>query len=305
MPLTIFSIARRKRKKSVERGKMDKVEYSLKGLLADGTKMLTQAGIDEAELDARYILEYITGLNSAQYFIHSEDIIEKNKAEEFFRLIERRSKRIPLSYVIGTRDFFGLTFKVDENVLIPEQETELLVEEVIKHSEGKSVLDMCTGSGCIAISIALFGKPSKVAASDISEKALEVARENAKSLKAGEISFIQGDMFENVTDKFDIIVSNPPYIETGEIDELMPEVRDYIPRLALDGDIDGLKFYRIISKEAVKKLNKNGRIFYEIGYNQSRAVAPILLENGFTDVKIMKDYSGLDRIVMAKLDEKL
>ena len=284
---------------------MDKVEYTLKGLLADGAKMLTQAGIDEAELDARYILEYITGLNSAQYFIHSEDIIEKNKAEEFFRLIERRSKRIPLSYVIGTRDFFGLTFKVDENVLIPEQETELLVEEVIKHSEGKSVLDMCTGSGCIAISIALFGKPSKVAASDISEKALEVARENAKSLKAGEISFIQGDMFENVTDKFDIIVSNPPYIETGEIDELMPEVRDYIPRLALDGDIDGLKFYRIISKEAVKKLNKNGRIFYEIGYNQSRAVASILLENGFTDVKIMKDYSGLDRIVMAKLDEKL
>ena len=284
---------------------MDKVEYSLKGLLVDGTKMLTQAGIDEAELDARYILEYITGLNSAQYFIHSEDIIEKNKAEEFFRLIERRSKRIPLSYVIGTRDFFGLTFKVDENVLIPEQETELLVEEVIKHSEGKSVLDMCTGSGCVAISIALFGKPSKVAASDISEKALKVARENAKSLKAGEISFIQGDMFENVTDKFDIIVSNPPYIETGEIDELMPEVRDYIPRLALDGDIDGLKFYRIISKEAVKKLNKNGRIFYEIGYNQSRAVASILLENGFTDVKIMKDYSGLDRIVMAKLDEKL
>ena len=284
---------------------MDKVEYSLKGLLTDGTKMLTQAGIDEAELDARYILEYITGLNSAQYFIHSEDIIEKNKAEEFFRLIERRSKRIPLSYVIGTRDFFGLTFKVDENVLIPEQETELLVEEVIKYSEGKSVLDMCTGSGCIAISIALFGKPSKVAASDISEKALEVARENAKSLKAGEISFIQGDMFENVTDKFDIIVSNPPYIETGETDELMPEVRDYIPRLALDGDIDGLKFYRIISKEAVKKLNKNGRIFYEIGYNQSRAVASILFENGFTDITVIKDYSGLDRIVMAKLGEKL
>ena len=284
---------------------MDKVEYRLKGLLADGAKMLAQAGIDEAELDARYILEYITGLNSAQYFINSEDIIEKDKAEEFFRLIERRSKRIPLSYVIGTRDFFGLTFKVNENVLIPEQETELLVEEVIKHSEGKSVLDMCTGSGCIAISIALFGKPSRVSASDISPKALEVARENAKSLKAGEISFIQGDMFENVTEKFDIIVSNPPYIETKVIDELMPEVRDYIPRLALDGDIDGLKFYRIISKEAVKKLNKNGRIFYEIGYNQSRAVASILLENGFTDVKIMKDYSGLDRLVMAKLDEKL
>lgn len=284
---------------------MDREKYSLKELFALGVNRLKKAEIEESELDAWYILEKITGLGRAEYFIHSEDIIEKDKAEEFFRLIERRSKRIPLSYVIGTRDFFGLTFKVNENVLIPEQETEILVEEVIKHSEGKTVLDMCTGSGCIAISIALFGKPLKVTASDISEKALEVAVENAKNLEVCEISFIQGDMFENITEKFDIIVSNPPYIKTKVIDELMPEVRDYIPRLALDGDEDGLKFYRIISKEAVKKLNKNGRIFYEIGYNQSRAVASILLENGFTDVKIMKDYSGLDRIVMAKLGEKL
>lgn len=284
---------------------MDREKYSLKELFALGVNRLKKAEIEESELDAWYILEKITGLGRAEYFIHSEDIIEKDKAEEFFRLIERRSKRIPLSYVIGTRDFFGFTFKVNENVLIPEQETEILVEEVIKHSEGKTVLDMCTGSGCIAISIALFGKPLKVVASDISEKALEVAVENAKNLEASEISFIQGDMFENVTEKFDIIVSNPPYIETKVIDELMPEVRDYIPRLALDGDEDGLKFYRIISMEAVKKLNKNGRIFYEIGYNQSRAVASILLENGFTDVRVIKDYSGLDRIVMAKLSEKL
>ena len=205
--------------------------------------------------------------------------------------------------MIGTRDFFGLTFKVNEDVLIPEQETEILVEEVIKYSEGKAVLDMCTGSGCIAISIALFGKPSAVSASDISINALEVAKENAKLLKANEVSFVRGDLFENITKKFDIIVSNPPYIETKVIDELMPEVRDYIPRLALDGDGDGLKFYKIISKEAVKYLNKNGRIFYEIGYNQSRAVTSILLENGFTDVRVIKDYSGLDRIVMAKLDE--
>ena len=284
---------------------MDREKYRLNEWCELGVNRLKKAEIEESELDAWYILEKITGLGRAEYFIHSEDIIEKDKAEEFFRLIERRSKRIPLSYVIGTRDFFGLTFKVNENVLIPEQETEILVEEVIKHSEGKTVLDMCTGSGCIAISIALFGKPLKVTASDISEKALEVAVENAKNLEVCEISFIQGDMFENITEKFDIIVSNPPYIETKVIDELMPEVRDYIPRLALDGDEDGLKFYRIISKEAVKKLNKNGRIFYEIGYNQSRAVASILLENGFTDVKIMKDYSGLDRIVMAKLGEKL
>lgn len=282
---------------------MDRAENSLKALFKLGTDRLTAAGIDEAELDAWYILEYISGLNRAEYFIHSEDIIEKEKAEEFFRLIDERSKRIPLSYVIGTRDFFGLTFKVNEDVLIPEQETEILVEEVIKYSEGKAVLDMCTGSGCIAISIALFGKPSAVSASDISINALEVAKENAKLLKANEVSFVRGDLFENITKKFDIIVSNPPYIETKVIDELMSEVRDYIPRLALDGDGDGLKFYKIISKEAVKYLNKNGRIFYEIGYNQSRAVTSILLENGFTDVRVIKDYSGLDRIVMAKLDE--
>ena len=282
---------------------MDRAENSLKALFKLGTDRLTAAGIDEAELDAWYILEHISGHNRAEYFIHSEDIIEKEKAEEFFRLIDERSKRIPLSYVIGTRDFFGLTFKVNEDVLIPEQETEILVEEVIKYSEGKAVLDMCTGSGCIAISIALFGKPSAVSASDISIKALEVAKENAKLLKANEVSFVRGDLFENITKKFDIIVSNPPYIETKVIDELMPEVRDYIPRLALDGDGDGLKFYKIISKEAVKYLNKNGRIFYEIGYNQSRAVASILLENGFTDVRVIKDYSGLDRIVMAKLGE--
>ena len=281
---------------------MDRAGNSLKALFKLGTDRLTAAGIDEAELDAWYILEHISGLNRAEYFIHSEDIIEKEKAEEFFRLIDERSKRIPLSYVIGTRDFFGLTFKVNEDVLIPEQETEILVEEVIKYSEGKAVLDMCTGSGCIAISIALFGKPSAVSASDISIKALEVAKENAKLLKANEVIFVRGDLFENITKKFDIIVSNPPYIETKVIDELMSEVRDYIPRLALDGDGDGLKFYKIISKEAVKYLNKNGRIFYEIGYNQSRAVTSILLENGFTDVRVIKDYSGLDRIVMAKFD---
>ena len=278
---------------------MDKVEYSLKGLLADGAKMLTQAGIDEAELDARYILEYITGLNNAQYFIHSEDIIEKNKAEEFFRLIERRSKRIPLSYVIGTRDFFGLTFKVDENVLIPEQETELLVEEVIKHSERKSVLDMCTGSGCIAISIALFGKPSKVAASDISEKALEVARENAKSLKAGEISFIQGDMFENVTDKFDIIVSNPPYIAHDDKKTIKENVLNYDPHLALFADEEGMYFYRNIIEKSRPYLNEKGIMFFEIGYDQKEKIITLGENNKFKTV-VYKDINGRDRIAVLK-----
>ena len=163
---------------------------------------------------------------------------------------------------------------------------------------------MCTGSGCIAISISLLGEPSEVTASDISDKALEVAKENAELLKASKVKFVKGDLFENITGSFDIIVSNPPYIETHIIEKLEPEVRDYIPRLALDGDKDGLKFYKNITKKTIKYLNKNARIFYEIGYNQSEAVADILLENGFGEIKIIKDFSGLDRIVTAKFDAR-
>ena len=283
---------------------MDKEKFSYKGLLDFGKERLRQSGVEEAELDARYILEKVSGLSRAEYFLHSDDKIDNDKTEEFLRLIERRSERIPLSYVIGTRDFMGFTFKVNENVLIPEQETELLAEEVIKYCKGKTVLDMCTGSGCIAISVSLLGEPGEVTASDISDKALEVAKENAELLKASTVKFIKGDLFENITGSFDIIVSNPPYIETRVIEDLEPEVRDYIPRLALDGDEDGLKFYKNITKKAIKYLNKNARIFYEIGYNQSEAVTDILLKNGFEEIKIIKDYSGLDRIVTAKFEAR-
>ena len=224
-------------------------KFSCKELLELGKEKLRKSGVKEAALDTWYILETVSGLNRAEYFLHSEDEIDKDKVEEFLRLIERRSERIPLSYVIGTRDFMGLTFKVNENVLIPEQETELLVEEVIKYCKGKTVLDMCTGSGCIAISVSLLGEPDIVAASDISDKALEVAKENAELLKASKVKFVKGDLFENITGSFDILVSNPPYIETHIIEELEPEVRDYIPRLALDGDKDGLKFYKNITKK--------------------------------------------------------
>jgi len=283
---------------------MDKEKFSYKGLLDFGKERLRQSGVEEAELDARYILEKVSGLSRAEYFLHSDDKIDNDKTEEFLRLIERRSERIPLSYVIGTRDFMGFTFKVNENVLIPEQETELLAEEVIKYCKGKTVLDMCTGSGCIAISVSLLGEPGEVTASDISDKALEVAKENAEFLNASTVKFIKGDLFENITGSFDIIVSNPPYIETRVIEDLEPEVRDYIPRLALDGDEDGLKFYKNITKKAIKYLNKNARIFYEIGYNQSEAVTDILLKNGFEEIKIIKDYSGLDRIVTAKFEAR-
>lgn len=276
---------------------------SYKEILTLGANNLSASGIEEADIDAWYLLEKVSGLSRAAYFLHPEDRIESDKAEEFLRLIERRSKRIPLSYVLGSRDFMGFTFKVNENVLIPEQETELLVEEVLKSCEGKSVLDLCTGSGCIAISIGLLGKPDKVVGADISERALSVAKENALLLNVSNVDFLQSDLFDGISEKFDIIVSNPPYIETEVIDKLQPEVSKYIPRLALDGDKDGLKFYRKITEYAPKYLNKNARIFYEIGYNQSREVSNILGGNGFTDIRVIQDYSGLDRIVMANFKE--
>ncbi|MGP1433542.1 MAG: peptide chain release factor N(5)-glutamine methyltransferase [Catonella sp.] len=278
---------------------MDAEKLSYRELIKTGTDKLKEANIEEAETDTWYLLEAVSGLSRAEYFLRSEYEADIDEVEEFLRLIERRSKRIPLSYILGNRDFMGFTFKVNEDVLIPEQETELLVEEVLKCCDDKSVLDLCTGSGCIAISISLLGKPSKIVGLDISKRALEVAKENALLLKASAVDFLQSDLFDKINEKFDIIVSNPPYIETDVIEKLQPEVRDYIPRLALDGDKDGLKFYRKISESAPKYLNKNAVIFYEIGYNQGGEVSDILYGNGFTDIRIIKDYSGLDRIVMA------
>ena len=281
---------------------MNAKEFSYKGLLELGSEKLKKSGIADAELDAWYLLEEVSGLSRIDYFLHLNDKIEKDKSEEFLKLIERRSERIPLSYVLGTRDFMGFTFTVNENVLIPEQETELLVEETIKYSKGLKVLDLCTGSGCIGISVSLLGEPLGVTMADISEQALEVAKQNARRLGAKKTNFVQGNLFENINEKYDILVSNPPYIETSVIESLEPEVKYYIPRLALDGDEDGLRFYKNISRMAPNYLNKNARIFYEIGYNQSKAVSDILLEYGFTDIRVVKDYAGLDRIVMAKFD---
>ena len=279
---------------------MDAKGYTYRDILNYGSEKLRSSGIGEHELDAWYLLETVSGLSRAAYFLHTDDIIEDEIKEEFLRLIERRRERIPLSYILGNREFMGFTFTVNENVLIPEQETELLVTEVLKYCKDESVLDLCTGSGCIAISLSLLGSPASVQAADISAKALEVAKKNSDLLGTSDIKFIQSDLFDNINGKFDIIVSNPPYIETKLIEELQPEVRDYIPRLALDGDEDGLKFYKKISKKAPNYLNKNARIFYEIGYNQSREVSDILFNNGFTDIEIIKDFSNLDRIVTAK-----
>ncbi len=279
----------------------------LRDLVNKGTEILKNADDEDAKLDAFLILQYITGMNRTSYYLHcdEEEFVSKGYEKEFliteyYKLIERRASHVPLAYIFGYQDFCGLTFKVNENVLIPEQDTESLVEEVLKVVDGKSVFDLCTGSGCIAISIAKLGKPSSVSASDISTKALAIARENADRLGAA-VTFYESDLFSSIEGKFDVIVSNPPYIKTDVIKGLAPEVRDHEPLLALDGDADGLSFYRKISKEAKEHLNKKGRIYYEIGYDEGAQVSEILADNGFQDIKVMQDLAGLDRIVAGRM----
>ena len=268
-------------------------------LLSWGEERLSKAGIEDAKLDAWYLLEYSLPTDRVSFLMKGNAPVTEKKKEEYEVLIEKRANNIPVQHLTGVQDFMGFTFKVNEHVLIPRQDTEVLVEEVLKVSKGKKVLDMCTGSGCIVISLAKLGQLESATAVDISTEALKVARENAASLEA-EISFVESDLFEKVEGLYDIIVSNPPYIESEEVDKLAPEVKDHEPRLALDGTEDGLYFYRKIIEEADKYLTENGAIFFEIGYNQGEAVSELLRAKGYQDIKVIKDLPGLDRVVAGK-----
>ena len=233
------------------------------------------------------------------------DAMPKEQIDRLLQFAEERKRHIPLQYITGSQEFMGLECIVTPDVLIPRYDTERLVEEVIKVSAGKSVLDLCTGSGCIALSILMLGRPVSVTASDISDKALRVAKKNYDRL-FGDFSetpatcgFVQSDMFKNIGGRFDIIVSNPPYIKPCDIKELMPEVRDFEPYSALDGGEDGLDFYRIIAKEAGEHFSGDGMLFLEIGYDQGDDVTKLLEECGYHDISVIKDYAGLDRVVKA------
>ena len=268
-------------------------------LLCWGEDILLKAGIEDAKLDAWYLMEYSLPTDRVSFLLNGSKPVTATQKEEYEILIEKRASHIPVQYLTGMQDFMGFTFKVNEHVLIPRQDTEVLVEEVLKVSKGKKVLDMCTGSGCIVISLAKLGQLESATAVDISTEALKVARENAASLEA-EISFVESDLFEKVEGLYDIIVSNPPYIESEEVDKLAPEVKDHEPRLALDGTEDGLYFYRKIIEEADKYLTENGAIFFEIGYNQGEAVSELLRAKGYQDIKVIKDLPELDRVVAGK-----
>lgn len=267
-------------------------------LYAYGVAELTKADITEAQLDARLLLEYVCHTDRNELLVHSAD--ERSAIEEeFYRmLIQKRTTRMPLQYITGEQEFMGLTFKVNEHTLIPRQDTEILVEECMRHLyDGMRVLDMCTGSGCILLSLMKYSNECEGIGVDISEEALKVARKNSEMLGLKNSDFIQGDLFENVRGAFDMIVSNPPYIASEVIETLMPEVREYEPMQALDGMKDGLFFYRKIIAEAEKYMNTGARLFFEIGYDQGEAVSKLMQEAGFKDVKVVKDYAGLDRVV--------
>lgn len=234
--------------------------FTLRNLYQSGTEKLEKAGIREAKLDAWYLLEYKTGISRAVFLADPDREVEEEKAESYQKDICTRARRIPLQHITGEQEFMGLNFKVNENVLVPRQDTEILVEEALKRIRpDMQILDMCTGSGCILESILKFGEKKQMhlkgTGCDISEEALKVARENNSRLGT-DARFIKSDLFESVTGKYDMIVSNPPYIRTEEINRLDEEVKLHDPWIALDGKEDGLYFYRLIVKDSIRYLKR-------------------------------------------------
>lgn len=277
------------------------MEILVRDIINKAQNTLEAAGIADSQVDSWLLAEFVFGITRAKYYANMQMTVDGKSAEKYNELVNQRAGHIPLQHLVGTQEFMGLTFKVNENVLIPRQDTELLVENVadcLGNGE-RTVLDMCTGSGCIAVSIDRSSKDSKVTAVDISEKALEVAQENNRFNNAN-VTFIQSDLFTNVTGRYDIIVSNPPYIRTDEIPKLMEEVKSHEPVMALDGMEDGLYFYKKICNEASDYLNDNGKIFFEIGYDQGDDVSEILRQNRFCNIEVLKDLSGNDRVVIAR-----
>lgn len=274
-----------------------------------GCRTLQAAGIEEATLDARLLLEAVCGTDRNDLLVHGEQPVMPQAEEKYLHWIRQRAEHIPLQQLTGEQDFMGLTFSVNEHVLIPRQDTEILVEEVLKELHDRMrILDMCTGSGCILLSLLHYNNDCEGLGVDLSAEALEVAGQNVLKVltpeKAEHAHFLQSDLFEKVEGKFEIIVSNPPYIASAEVEKLMPEVRDHEPRMALDGTEDGLHFYRRIIKEAGKHLVNSGMLFFEIGYDQGQAVSELMRAGGYREVQVVQDYAGLDRVVLGTYCER-
>lgn len=268
--------------------------------------LLKDAGCPEPQSDAKELLYYVTGFDLSSYAARMNETVPSDVADRYLSLIERRSAREPVQYITGRAPFFGYTFRVTPDVLIPRFDTENLVEEALRYVRPSSrILDLCTGSGCIIHTILaeareMYGEDYRIAgdASDISCEALKVAGDNGKRLRT-DVNYILSDLFDNICETYDIITTNPPYIPSRVVKELDPEVRGHEPNLALDGKEDGLYFYRRISEEAGKYLKDGGHLILEIGYDQAADVMEMLRKAGFSDVQCRKDLAGCDRVITA------
>lgn len=287
-----------------------------------GVEQLEAEGIENADCDIRILLEDLCGVDREELFIQGDKVISRRETEIFMNAVNKRMGHYPVQYITGKQEFMGLTFTVNQNVLIPRMDTEILVEEVMRQlNDNSRILDMCTGSGCILLSLLYYSNDCEGVGVDISEEALDVAKDNAgrlilddtfdilfktggmgkKRLDEDKIEFIQSNLFNDVRGRFDIIVSNPPYIRSDVIPTLMEEVRDYEPILALDGKEDGLYFYRKIIEKSPDYLNPGGLLFFEIGYDQAHDVVALMEKAGFKDVTVVQDYAHLDRVVWGRI----
>ncbi|MCD8084488.1 MAG: peptide chain release factor N(5)-glutamine methyltransferase [Clostridiales bacterium] len=284
---------------------------TLYGLLGEGCACLRAAGVPDAERDAQLLLLAAFQTDLARFLLIrgrelSDDEADMSRIKRYREMIRERAERIPAQQILGSQDFMGLEFEVNEHVLIPRQDTETLAELVLEEQKEKEIrlLDLCTGSGCIAISLAVRGGYRYVAGTDLSAEALAVARRNARRLTGedGRVTFFEGDLFGALpadVPAFDVITANPPYIPSEVIRTLEPEVREHEPRLALDGSEDGLIYYRKIAREAVWYLAPGGSIYLEIGWDQAAVVSALLEEHGFEQIRVVKDLAGKDRVVCA------
>lgn len=287
---------------------------TLRELLAEGEHVLQTAGIEDWKMDAWYLLEETLEVTRTRYLVDSGKAVSEEEKTRYLEQIDKRASHIPLQHLTGHQEFMGLDFQVSEDVLVPRQDTEVLVEEALKLLEQEKVpkeketvrmLDLCTGSGCILISILYYAAKEKIqiqgTGADISEAALRIAEENLDLLEKngnkGMAELLESDLFERVEGRFGMIASNPPYIRTSVISGLKEEVRLHDPLLALDGKEDGLFFYRKIIEESRAYLQKNGVLLFEIGYDQGEAVSELMTKAGYSQVVVKKDLAGLDRIV--------
>lgn len=292
------------------------MKQTLQTLLTYGREQLKRKGSPEPELDAKYLLLEAFRTDMVHFLMNrSRELPQTPEIQEmtgrYREMIAQRGRRIPLQQILGTQEFMGLAFYVNRHVLIPRQDTETLVELVLKEhpGEGENLLDLCTGSGCIAISLAAMGNYGRVCAVDLSREALKVAEKNKDRLLSEErrsrFELLEGDLFAALSASvfpertFDVLVSNPPYIPTNVIETLEPEVREYEPRMALDGSRDGLAFYRRIAAEAGNYLNHGAAVYLEIGWDQGERVREILENAGFLSLRVLPDAAGKDRVVSA------